>query len=143
MEKIKWSLGFKCGVAVDGVGASGGLALWWRDYVNVTLRPWCQYFIDAELTVDDKTCRFTGFYEEPKTELRKKSWDAIRFLRAQNNLPWLCVGDFNEVLFQSDQIGGNPRSFTQMEDFRDYLDECGLADLGFSSYQYTWDNKRD
>lgn len=30
-----------------------------------------------------------------------------------------------------------------MEDFKDCLVECGLADLGFSGYPYTWDNKRD
>ena len=30
MEKPKWSLGFKSGVAVDCQGLSGGLALWWR-----------------------------------------------------------------------------------------------------------------
>lgn len=30
-----------------------------------------------------------------------------------------------------------------MEAFRDCLAECGLADLGFSGYPYTWDNKRD
>ncbi|XP_073353716.1 uncharacterized protein [Aegilops tauschii subsp. strangulata] len=76
-------------------------------------------------------------------ELRKKSWDAIRYLRAQDDLPWICVGDFNEALFQADQSGGNLRSFNQMEDFRDFLAECGLADLGFSGYQFTWDNKRE
>ena len=53
------------------------------------------------------------------------------------------MGDYNEALFLSDQIGGNPRPFMQMEDFRDCLADCGLADLGFSGYQYTWDNKRD
>ena len=29
-----------------------------------------------------------------------------------------------------------------MEDFRDCLADCGLADLGFSGYPYTWDNRR-
>jgi hypothetical protein len=29
MERMSWSLGFSNGVAVDCVGRSGGLALWW------------------------------------------------------------------------------------------------------------------
>ena len=73
----------------------------------------------------------------------KKSWDAIRYLRAQDDLPWICVGDFNEALFQTDQLGGSQRAFSQMEDFRDCLADCGPADLGFSGYPYTWDKKRD
>ena len=106
MEKLMWSFGFRCGVAVDCQGLSGGLALWWRDFVQVSVRPYCQYFIDVELRFEEKTVRFTGFYGEPRTELRKKSWDAIRYLRAQDNLPWICAGDFNEALFQADQMGG-------------------------------------
>ena len=39
--------------------------------------------------------------------------------------------------------GGNLRSFAQLEDFRDCLADCGLADMGFSGFPYTWDNKRD
>ena len=137
MERLKWSLGFTKGVAVDCVGWSGGLALWWRDHVQVTVRPWCQYYIDAEVECEGKICRITGFYGEPQTELQKKSWDAIRYLRAQDDLPRICLGDFNEALFQTDQRGGNPRSFSQMEDFRDCLADCGLADLGFSGYPFT------
>jgi hypothetical protein len=35
MDKLQWSLGFKNGVAVDCLGKSEGLALWWRDDVEV------------------------------------------------------------------------------------------------------------
>ena len=79
MEKCMWSLGFCYGVAVDCQGHSGGLALWCRDYLQVTVRPWCQYFIDAQAVFEGKTCRITGFYGEPDVEQRKKSWDALRF----------------------------------------------------------------
>jgi hypothetical protein len=98
MEKLKWSLGFSHGVAVSSVGRSGGLAFWWREGVEVSVRPWSQYFIDAKIRKDAKTWRFTGIYGEPQTEMRFKTWDALRFLKAQDDIPWLCAGDFNEVL---------------------------------------------
>lgn len=66
--------------------------------------------VERKMTWEGKHCRFTGFYGEPCKELRKKSWDAIRYLRAQDNLPWICVGDYNEALFRTNQLGGNPRS---------------------------------
>lgn len=81
-------------------------------------------------------------YGEPKTELRKRTWDALRYLKAQDDLPWICAGDFNEALVQTEQLGGNPRSLAQMEGFREALEVCALADMGFSGYPYTWDNKR-
>lgn len=49
MERLNWSLGFRQGVAVDCEGKSGGLALWWRDNLQVSVRPWCQYFLDVEI----------------------------------------------------------------------------------------------
>lgn len=47
------------------------------------------------------------------------------------------------MITQAEQRGGNPKSFKQMELFSDCLANCGLADLGFSGYPFTWDNKRD
>ena len=52
MEKLKWSMGFRSGVAVSSVGRSGGLTMWWREHAQVTIRPWCQYFLDAEMAID-------------------------------------------------------------------------------------------
>ncbi|XP_071681350.1 uncharacterized protein [Lolium perenne] len=143
MEKLKWSLGFKHGVAVDCDGRSGGLALWWRDGIEVSVRPWCQYYIDAEIHFEGKNWRFTGIYGEPRTELRHRTWDVLRYLRSQDNLPWLCAGDFNEILLPEEQMGGNPRADVQMQSFRDCLADCELTDLGYKGYPFTWNNKRD
>lgn len=42
-------------------------------------------------------------------EHEEDSWYKLRFLRAQHDLPWLCTGDFNELLAAGDHIGGNDR----------------------------------
>lgn len=137
MDRLKWSLGFKDGVAVDCVGKSGGFTLWCGDNVKVSVRPWCQNFIDGVMEIDGKSFRITGFYGEPKTELRSKSWDALRYLRRKDNQPWLCVGDYNEALLQSKKFGGKAMSFSHMEDFRECLADCVLAELGFHGYPDT------
>lgn len=131
MKKLRWSLGYRYGVAVNCVGKSGGMALWWRDGLDVSVRPWCQYYIDAAISCEGKQWRFTGIYGEPRTELRTKTWDALRYLRAQDDLPWIVAGDFNEILRQEEQRGRNERSESQMERFRECLAVCELIDMGF------------
>jgi hypothetical protein len=80
MDRLKWSLGFPHGVAVDCNGKSGSLALWWKEGVEVSVRPWCQYYIDAEIRLNGKRWRFSGMYGEPKMELRSRTWEALRYL---------------------------------------------------------------
>jgi exonuclease III len=143
MERLQWSLGFRHGVNVDGKGKRGGLAMWWRDGIDVAVRPWCQYYIDAEIKTEVGSWRVTGIYGEPRAELRDKTWEVIRYLCSQDDLPWVCFGDFNEILKQEEQLGMNSRSESQMVKFRDCLTDCRLADLGFSGYPFTWDNRRE
>jgi hypothetical protein len=68
---------------------------------------------------NDIQWRFTGFYGEPARERRRESWLMLRFLRNQADLPWLCVGDFNEILHTKEQMGGNDREEWYMDGFRD------------------------
>jgi hypothetical protein len=75
--------------------------------------------------------------------LRFKTWEALRYLQAQDDLLWICAGDFNEITVQEEQVGQNERSDGQMQLFRDCLTDCRLTDLGFTGYPFTWDNRRD
>jgi hypothetical protein len=53
------------------------------------------------------------------------------------------VGDFNEIVDQTEEVGGLVWNGAQMEAFRYTLSECSLGDLGYRGSKYTWSNKRE
>jgi endonuclease/exonuclease/phosphatase family metal-dependent hydrolase len=54
------------------------------------------------------------------------------------NLPWLALGDFNEILYNYEKEGGRPRSQQTMQAFHDALKDCELEDMGYVGYLFTW-----
>ena len=58
------------------------------------------------------------------------------------DLPWLCIGDFNELLETSNKEGGLDRPHGLLENFRNTLDDYDLEDMGFLGPRFTWSNKR-
>ena len=53
-------------------------------------------------------------------------------------MPWMCAGDFNEIICREEKLGGEIHNHGQMQLFRDVLDECGFLDLGFVGSRFTW-----
>lgn len=91
---------------------------------------------------DAEQWRVTFVYGEPRVEHRHPMWEKMRNLRTINDLPWLVVGDFNEALWNFEQLLATPRAKNQMVAFRDTLEICGLVDLRFIGVPFTYDNKR-
>ncbi|EPS73861.1 hypothetical protein M569_00896, partial [Genlisea aurea] len=100
------------------------------------------YYIDINNYADGVQCRLTGFYGNPLCSARPESWDLLRRLHHHSSRPWLCIGDFNEVLFPHEYSSRVSRSPTQMANFRSALMDCGLQDLPFQGHIFTWSNKR-
>ncbi|XP_073355348.1 uncharacterized protein [Aegilops tauschii subsp. strangulata] len=66
----------------------------------------------------------------------------MRFLRAdERDLPWMCIGDFNEVLRREEHLGPSDRAWTQIQQFREVVDACGLADIGYVGMDWTFEKK--
>jgi endonuclease/exonuclease/phosphatase family metal-dependent hydrolase len=101
-------------------------------------------FIDAHIRLapGDPLVHVTFVYGEPRVENRHRMWSHLTALRASSTLPWLVVGDFNEVQWQYEHFSANLRAEAQMAAFRDCLQLCELNDLGFSGLPFTYDNKR-
>ena len=55
--------------------------------------------------------------------------------------PWICCGDFNEILDKSEKFGGRQKMQLGIDNFRRTIDICHLHDLGFEGDDcFTWSN---
>ncbi|XP_051204973.1 uncharacterized protein [Lolium perenne] len=122
---------------------SGGVLLLWKRGINIQQIYAAPNYIDVSVHESpEKIWRLTGIYGEPKWEDKYKTWDKLRELRTQNNMPWVVIGDFNEILFSTEKEGGNSRPDHFMQAFRDALSDCNLHDLGFLGDPFTWHRGR-
>ncbi|XP_062152877.1 uncharacterized protein LOC133861169 [Alnus glutinosa] len=78
----------------------------------------------------------------PDSARREESWALLQHLRIFQPIPWLCAGDFNEILEQNEKCGAAIRRESQMDGFRQALVTCGLGDLGYVGPCFTWSNGR-
>ena len=117
---------------------SGGLALFWMNDLNLYIRTFSPYHIDAVVNprIDD-AWRFTEFYGAPEIFNREDSWSLRRHLSSQFVLPWFCIGNFNEITRLDEKSGGTLRSDKQMQVFRDCLDFCIFKNIGFTRLPFT------
>ena len=53
-------------------------------------------------------------------------------------MPWLCVGDFNEITCDVEKLGRALRPIRQMETFRQVLSDCSLHKVPVSRPKFTW-----
>jgi hypothetical protein len=80
IEKFRWMLGLTNMVFKECAGRSGGLALFWRSGVDVTLRAISKYYIDVEIAgTNGVPWSFTGIYGESHAD-KEYTWDALRNL---------------------------------------------------------------
>ncbi|KAL8468719.1 hypothetical protein ACS0TY_031787 [Phlomoides rotata] len=66
----------------------------------------------------------------------------MRHIKPKPDAPWMCIGDFNEILWSMEKSGGNMRNLQQMESFQETINELELQDLNFKGYKFTWSNGR-
>jgi hypothetical protein len=143
IEMVRVKLGFTGAFTVDPVGRSGGLALLWKEEQEVEIQNFSRRHINAIIMEEGvQPWKLTGFYGHPEWAKRHEAWDLLSHLKSYLPDPWLVIGDFNEILEQSEKEGGIQRREAQMDLFRNTLENCQLSDLGFIGPKFTWVNSR-
>ncbi|KAL9674714.1 hypothetical protein QQ045_002913 [Rhodiola kirilowii] len=141
VEGMKHKLGFQNCFRVSYRGLSGGLAILWDDSVGVEIKSYSFYHIDVVIK-EQKEFRLSLFYGNPSVSKRRESWSSLRQVRSMNDLQWVVIGDFNEILSLNEVKSGRMRNQWQIDNFRRVVEDCHLIDLGFIGYPYTFSNHR-
>lgn len=108
-----------------------GVYLYLRRIFNLT--SYSQNHIDILTIVPNQSQKlhFIGVYGEPNSQNHTKFWSLIRRLKKPSNEPWICLGDFNQILSPSERQGGANINTTLVLNFRKTLRDTELYDLGF------------
>jgi hypothetical protein len=100
-----------------------------------------QYIIDVDVKEDNGfEWRFIGVYGEAQADRKHRTWQQLKDLYVDPAKPWMCAGDFNEILFSHDKEGGRQRSQQSMDKFRETLEHYRQSDLGYEGDTFTWRN---
>ena len=143
LSKICDDLHFDEKWVVPRVTRAGGLALLWKNTMQIDVDSSSLNHIDVIVNKGkEDSWRFTGIYGFPEASRKSDTWNLLRNLHRKYTLPWLCAGDFNEILLSQEKLGGGLRSAAAMNEFREVVDDCGFMDLGYVGKKYTWRGKR-
>ena len=115
LEFFQRSIGFDNRWVVPRVGRGGGLVIYWKASINLTVEDSDRYYIDAVIDKNtENEWRLMGFYGEANTTRRHEAWDKLRALNSQLEKSWLCYGDFNKIIRQDENLRGSRRPYNQM-----------------------------
>ncbi|XP_019175465.1 PREDICTED: uncharacterized protein LOC109170766 [Ipomoea nil] len=139
-ERLRVKIGYEGLFYVDSDGLSGGIALLWKKNCTARLLSYSTNYVDVGVTIAGfPEWRMTGYYGFSERTRRTESWDLLRALSSRSTLPWVVIGDFNDLLYQNEKRGGNPHPNSLLRGFGEAIEDCGLAQLPMNGYLYTWE----
>ncbi|KAI9112878.1 hypothetical protein K1719_016195 [Acacia pycnantha] len=133
-------LGFDGLSYVPSLGRSGGiLAAWNSSFIEVDV-------INLDRQLIHLRCRFpnegwffvTALYAIPDTTHKQILWSSLNCFASSMVLPWVVVGDFNDIASLSERTGGLGGFEARCSLFSDRIQACNLVDLGSVGPKFTW-----
>lgn len=64
-----------------------------------------------------------GFYGNLDRIRHMETWNLMRTLAGNSSLPWLLIGDFNDILDGSEKVGLTPHPNWLIEGFKQVIED--------------------
>ncbi|KAK4278800.1 hypothetical protein QN277_016598 [Acacia crassicarpa] len=145
VRKVRRRCGFDEEWIVNPVGRSGGLALWWSEVLIINILYSSPNIVHTSVTSAalSTPSYITFIYGPIDEDDRNLCWQEVRKISNNITTSWICLGDFNDILSQHEKCGGQPRAWRKILNFKCFVADCELEDLGYNGSCFTWCNNRD
>ncbi|XP_074266553.1 uncharacterized protein LOC141589828 [Silene latifolia] len=146
-NKVRNAICSDWSICTNNSFASGGRIwlLWNSGLLEVDILDITSQTIHAQITIKGNKLvfRFTLVYGYNKPAERVDLWKSLQRYKSMHHGPWLVGGDFNNLLFSNERLGGAEVTLADIKPFQDCLHCCDLVDIKAIGSFFTWNNKQE
>lgn len=135
-------LGYDRVMTVNPIRYSGGLALLWKNSVNISFKHVDKNLVDFGVQLGNFSFYVSCIYGEPVRKRRPILWERLSRIGAHRKEPWCIMGDFNDIRHNGEKIGGPRRSEESFQPFNHMLNIGEFMELQASGNCLTWGGQR-
>ncbi|CAA7047598.1 unnamed protein product [Microthlaspi erraticum] len=131
-------LGYDQMKIVSPQGLSGGLVVFWKNFVSVSCISFDSRLIDIHVEYKAFQFYLSCVYGHPIPSQRNHLWEKLQRIAVHRLGPWMMCGDFNEILSNAEKKGGRIRSESSFRNFRLMMETCDMQDIRSKGNPFNW-----
>lgn len=132
---------FKKTIITDPVNHSGGIWVCWNyDNIHVVshvLSDRCVH-LNALYKPTNEHFLVYGAYFPAQNSDKDPFWESMALFYDNITIPWILLGDFNELLSPNDKLGGNLVSRSQCQRLPSFLTRTNAMDIHCLQQDFSW-----
>ncbi|XP_027171528.1 uncharacterized protein LOC113771107 [Coffea eugenioides] len=145
IDRIARELRFDSNVAVEAMNKAGGIALFWTKETHILEVYKTAFTIEAKIEDNDTQVVwwFVGVYASCDPMIRKEQWRVLSNRKRLWGTRYMIIRDFNDILSNEEKWEGVVSEERRFRDFKDFMNQNSLIDIGFEGQPWTWSNHWD
>ncbi|XP_026417593.1 uncharacterized protein LOC113313084 [Papaver somniferum] len=126
------------------LGLSGGISLGWKNGIDIEIMHTTSKTIHVIVHAHDNNMDFliTFMYGAHDDTENANQWQYLINMHLFVDLPWVLLGDLNFTMHDSETHSSSVTHPHHARHVRNFVQQLGLIDLGYSRADTTWSNHR-
>ena len=137
-------LGFLSYVTVPPNGSSGGLVVFWKSNVHLSVISSSPNLVDCKVgRINENPFYFSFVYGDPNPALRHHTWEHLqRVSLGRQHQAWFALGDFNDIRGNHEKEGGRVKPEASFINFKIMMRICDFMDIRSIGDRFSWVGQR-